>query len=523
MLFALTACSENLFGRSSVSDCGNDIECLQISAEEMFRKGNYKGSYETYKKIVKLDSAASVGYFGMAKVGPWMWNVNPFTIIGLMNIKEDQDPFLNDSVTGRTNKIYKAIQTMYFPLRELDHRDSLTAIWEIYSVYKKYGRDSVIAYAGNKIDYFDDKKDFFERLDNFGADFCQGGNNCSEGKNKFPLSDRKHKRGSYIIGYSISDMLYKTLSFMDMNKDSCITTRNNHPGKIGQTRAQWGCFGNEELFDISLNFKRDDNGNLTIDISEAYKELLENPAVADDFNSNLEDLYNGLGDITFLTNLIGGGDLWESGDNIFGDNPISSIQDELNAQIAQNQSYLLFYKLYDGIDNDGDGCLDEGLPGYDPDGDGIDGEDMRLVSLNIGWNDCSGKTFSEYGKTYSLKKCLKAKENYTLYKSDDSLEMSGYAMYVTAAPESSEDTIINLKFADKNFNPSYKTSTDKDIKLEVQMEKTKDGVTKCYGLAERKTAIGGCWVNYTDEDFRDYRRQMREKFVNRNPDCDNVY
>jgi phage pi2 protein 07 len=130
----------------------------------------------------------------------------------------------------------------------------------------------------------------------------------------------------------------------------------------------------------------------------------------------------------------------------------------------------------------------------------------------------------ENEKTYNLKRCLKATKNYTLYKGpEEPLEMSGYAMYITNAPESREDTIIKLKFADSNFNPSYFTSTDIDQKLEVQMEKTIEGATRCYGLEERKGIIGGCWVNYTAGDFAKYRSDMKEKFVNRNPACDNIY
>jgi len=524
MMLALVACSENLFGSSGSSDCGKDIGCLQISAEEMFRRGNYRASYEAYKKIVELDATASVGYFGMAKVGMWVWGVNPFTIIGLANVKEGQDFFVNDSIIGRNNQFYKAAQSMFFPLKELDHRDSLTAIWEIYSIYQKHGRDSAIAYAGNKVDYFDDVTDFFERLDSFGAEFCQGGT-CKEGKNNFPLSDRKYRRGSYLVGYSISNMLYKVLSFMDINKDSCIITRNNNPGMINQTRGQWGCINiSGSGYDIPFVFEKDADGNLTINLNEAYEELLLDPEAASDFNRNLEDLYNGFGDAALLISSIGGGDLWESGDNVLGNNPLNDVQNELNNQITEYQNYLLFYKLNDGIDNDGDGCIDEGLPGYDTDGDELGGEDIRLVSLRLGWTDCSGHTLagSENGKTYNLKKCLKADKNYTLYKGADSLDMSGYAMYITPVPESSEDTIIKLKFADRNFNQSYRTIADIDQKLEVQMERTPEGNTKCYSLEDRKRVIGGCWVNYTSDEFRNYRLQMREKFPNRNTDCDGV-
>lgn len=169
----------------------------------------------------------------------------------------------------------------------------------------------------------------------------------------------------------------------------------------------------------------------------------------------------------------------------------------------------------DFTDDDGDGCYDEEiLDGMDNDWDGEVDEDLRDANSNfvldyavIAANTKAGKLQKKDQLVYSS---FTPNDKYD----DLDIDMNGekgdkdqnewkyiYASYA----EREKHTDYRLKFAEKmTFNPQM-LPLDDYLLAKKMVAADHDGSK--FDLESRKRTIGGCWVNYTENDFKKWISQ----------------
>ena len=508
-LLVLTTCSgDNLFGNPS-PDKNDSIKSLRMDAEEAFRKGEFEKSYKICSDILKKDSSVSFGYFGMAKASLWMHGINPLSVFSLVKIEKDQCPFMGE--TAKVQNHYLQAMKMVEPvLSELNRRDTLTILHELYESAKKNGGS------------------LGEKLSDFGNTFCNGTLTCKDTLNNkpFPLSDREYKKsyfGNILLLTSFSKSILSILS-----KNGCIAKR----GTVGEANPgdpipenyskweKWGCQKNtdgkfEFALSMSLKCPIDENGNMTVTIDS--KQIL------DDLQNQLYDYYDNIKDCQKDCNSIPipdeikdlndkidnfGDDFKEIGDvldnlGITGSDSLGEEQGGIKDEIDKYKAYASFYKVGTHIDEDGDGCIDEDLlDGQDNDGDGLPNANSRLASVDpantalFGYNAINNSLFGSNPymdatnwKDYNMPVRLPAP-----VKICNSPDCLSYTML--GGDETGMATVIAF-----TQDPTYWTSRDMDLKLAVAQD------TACppqYNLEYRKKNIGGCWQYYDENKFVKY-------------------
>jgi len=512
-LLVLGACGENWYGSSSGGS--SDVKSLRLDAENAFREGKYETSFNICKKITEIDPTSSFGYYGMARAGLWQYGINPLNIFGIIKTKEDECPFMGEDVKTRNNYL-QAMRKVFNSLTELDRRDSLTALWEFHEHGKKDRNwDSTftitIEVNGNKVNK---EVDLDERLSDFRRTFCGGSssNACSDTTSKrksFPLSDREYT-GSYFGGILLlSKFSQWFLNFLDTNNDGCITRKGvagtDYPSTASE-KEKWGCPKGSDKFDTPISFKRDgdncvpDNsqilGDLQDDMDKYYKcvetcrencdtkcqDKIENLGILD-INNKIDDFGDDFGDIESILNSMG----------IEG------------SEIEQYKANASFYKMGMHRDVDGDGCIDEELiDGLDNDGDGFINENSRLspTDPNDPYYGISPMNNSMYGSN--------------LYRDNSNWEYNkpiyfDHPVRICNSPDCSISTLLPidengwvtvLSFTQKD---GYWTSNNAALKLEVAQDKN----CKRYNLQQRINLIGGCWPWYSQQQF-DYYCNLKE-------------
>ncbi len=512
-LLALVACSDNLFGSSSESNCGNDVKCWRLKAENEFRDGNYEASYKSYGEILKLDSTASIGYFGMAKAGLWMKGINPFDVFRYVDTDDDKIPFISDSIVTQ-NRYLQGMRIAAIPLSKLKTRDSLTTLYELHQK--------------------NDPANQSDSLSKFREDFCGNSktgacyDNSKNPREPFPLSDMEYKYNSYYGGLLISIMAKTLLEFFDTNEDGCITRRGgipkvDNPGDEKDTKAweKWGCEkkGDRFGYDLPVKLVKDSTGNFSVDLSQTlesieidYQYYLDHPdeplpQEIDDINKKIDDFNGNMNDVIDILNVSGG----ESED---------SWQEEMN----KYKDFAAFYRVSTRIDEDGDGCIDEELlNGQDNDGDGIKGENSRLASL-----DPDSPIFGKTGINHSMIG-TNPEDPASINNSINLPVVLGYVdisvppedrttpYYICNTSDCSAQTplwgdstglVTAVGFTQE---PGYWITDDLELKLKVAQD------TACppqYDLDFRKINVGGCWQYYDNEKFVNYwlkRKLARDK------------
>jgi len=535
-LLALVACSDNLFGSSSSSK-GDSVESLRIDAENAFRRGDYKKSYEICAKIIAKDSTVSFGYFGMAKASLWMHNINPLSIFSIIKQEDGVCPFMGENAKVQ-NDYFQAMKKVVDVLSRLDRRDSLTAIYDLYINAKK---------SGQTLD---------PRLYDFGSKFCGNGKTCKDTINnneEFPLSDREYK-SSYFGGILLLSVFTKWfLNFLDTNMDDCIAMEgepdidNPDPNKTHFEWEKWGCKKIHNTYDydlpLSLECPRDADGNMSIVINhekilEALQAKLEGyycedaacannpiPPEIESLNKKIDEFQGSFEDVE---NVLNGMGLGGNGDD---DEDPKNLKDEID----RYKAYASFYKIGTHIDEDGDGCIDEELlNGRDSDGDSLINENTRIAPIDLD-HPLYGIESGKYGinsinNSMVLNNPYRDAENWQ-YNKIDTLRIDTLRRTEDDAPEKikicnspdcsirtyiwpkndDEDWVTVLRFTQMNYpgtNQMYWTSRDLDLKLRVAQDTACDNLQ--YNLKYRQEKIGGCWPNYDECKFVKYilRREL---------------
>jgi len=517
----LGACSENLFGSSAQSGKSNcedrDLDCLQIEAEELFRAGKYKESYKTYEKIVNADPKRSVGYFGMAKAGLWSDSVTIFNFMGLSKDTKDldgSDPtkiaefFQKELGVKSQNRYLQGSKKADRALRELSRRDSLTEMYNNYLDPK----------------FLNGKNDSIKTLyESFATTYCLT-KPCKDPLNedeKFPLSDMKYRRTDFSIGYAVSALMRTILGSIvfDLFGNGCIFSFDDKP----PNPIEYGCNSSSLKPSIDLDLEMssiitfDENGMIQVDFDKLYDNLLNDDgsetALVGELNERFENL---TGDIEELVDLIG----TITGGVYQGDNGDAVTQDSLQKQLNEFKDYALFVRLNDGIDNDGDGCIDEELAvggkAYDTDGDGFFGEDLRIIPVPpFAW-DCS--ISSQYRKICTFSPPSSGKQNFINPQRDF------FIMDIQQYAGGEADTIVRGAWSNEPgfWVEDFLRLDDMarhELKKEIQVEKK-----ECWPLAKRISELGGCWKRYSDTDFKNYRNNpLQIEKGGMNPGCKEFY
>jgi len=547
MLLALAACSENLFGSSGNSNCGSDIKCLRMDAENAFRSGEYAKAYNIYSQIVDLsDSTSSAGYFGMAKAGLWMKGINPFSMFAQVRTGSDSIAFMNDLPVDQ-NKFYQGMRLVLPVLRQLEHRDSMTLHYDYYirDINGSIKKDTMFVRTMDSVSWmraveandFDMSKievsgegqnktyliPLSQKLKKFIETYNCNAGVCSK---KIPLSDREFSYGTYTLGLLITAVSEAILRSLDTNKDGCIAKRcpldpldpdchKYYPGALTNRLAwtNWGCDPTRSpSFDLSINFIVNENGDFEVDLNQLLEDLnLESfyegqrndpygkyplPPEIDDFNGKMDEFNESIYD---LMSVMGG---FKDKNN--GDVPLG-----LETDMSTYKDFSKFYKVGTNIDEDGDGCIGEDLmDGQDNDGDGLVNGNARLAPLEPDdpyfGND--GKMMGYHGMTGNPdddKPIVIDTTNPAFRPIANNPERTRFA---DLKPEDGKVTVI--KFTQR---PGYWTSDNREDKLRVAQD------TACppkISLAERIRLIGGCWPNYDEDKFVKYwlkRELARDK------------
>jgi hypothetical protein len=176
----------------------------------------------------------------------------------------------------------------------------------------------------------------------------------------------------------------------------------------------------------------------------------------------------------------------------------------------------VFFVFGNGMDDDGDGCVDEEVvDNYDNDGDGEideDGRDYRsvvLVKNTFVTKDDNTTQVNKDGKAYDLTKSqvdhLNTIEKYEVIDIDMNGQMGTNDPkeweYVIRDPDDRDEQnnhllkfAVDLKFPGKNLADKIKNK--ELIRHDTDINNIK------YSLKKRKEMVGGCWVNYSDDDFK---------------------
>lgn len=194
-----------------------------------------------------------------------------------------------------------------------------------------------------------------------------------------------------------------------------------------------------------------------IQSSEGFEEVLNDPEKSAALNEALDQLSTDAGELTNLVDMI------NNQEKAPGDTTSEVSEDELQTAIDEAGGTIVFYKLADGIDNDGDGCADEEVYDQkDNDGDGIIDEDLRAGS---------------FIDQTSLNDSLDNDKDGEIDEADELFNVD-----LTA------DTSVVLFSVAAGFVRGEMFS-DKDYKLKVAL----DTNFKEVSLVERQEKIGGCW------------------------------
>lgn len=165
--------------------------------------------------------------------------------------------------------------------------------------------------------------------------------------------------------------------------------------------------------------------------------------------------------------------------------------------VTSNEDAILAYtSIGDMIDRDGDGCIDEEITdGFDNDGDGLIDEDMRTNKAITYETDF---LHHKPGQVASIK----TGEGYETVDIDcngipnDDPERT---FYIAGSNDRDAEGDHRIKAFVTNFSWS---TTGETLKNNMSLAANDTDVNNIqYNLEWRKTYIGGCWNNYTEETF----------------------
>ena len=398
---------KNLFNpNGNVNSNELDAPGLIQYGDQLLREKRNTEAFSVFEKAINLDSSLSYGYYGKAKASLRQNNVNPTVLVDLVlkMQEEDADPVsaVGEFVADLDSSVILGIEQMNEILTPLIRRDTIN---DAFKIYQKYNSSSSSNFATEVEE---------AQFDYFKSTYVDEGNS-NYALTDFPIMDGVITNERIFPEYQIGTAIKTFHSISELLGDS---------EEIGTLLSDLAS-GEANLTDLAV-----------------FEETLNDTAKQANFNNLIDEINSGVSILDLAPDMLEG---QEEGDSTQSD---SDIQE----QIDQVGGAIIFYKIADGQDNDGDGCVDEEIyDGVDNDLDGVIDEDLRGNPVDFVDNDLDGSI-------------------------DNSIELVNPV-----------DTI--LLFVQ---SPSYTMGADyanEEIKLAI----AQDTDQSVYSISDRRTRIGGCW------------------------------
>lgn len=422
----------NIFNPSGEGKANeNNADALISRAENYYRRALYIDAARDFSQAISLDSTRSLAYFGLAKANLRSTGINPLTLLGAISVGENEIPFMAEPQENK-NMFYQSSRLVVQALDPLIHRDTMTALWEHAQIANE-------------------DENYLATLDEATRISVQNFiNHPPANIAQYPLSDRLVKYSRFKLDFTLTMFARTMLGFLDINRDSIINNR-----------------------DFNIRLSRDSTGAISMNLDELMESATTDTAVAQSLNESVEMLASGTGNVSQLISSMSAslGISQDSLNSQLGDQAGTNMEQ----QIADLGGQIRFYKLGDGMDNDGDGCVDEEIyDKMDNDSDGIIDEDLRLIPTTIPGTNTPNTARLDF------------KDN------------NGDG--VVDAPNEELDENNILLFV-QNFVPNFAgqpSSIDNELKLRV----SQDTLGTAYNLTMRQDSIGGCWTFYNETRFQ---------------------
>jgi hypothetical protein len=357
--FALAAC--NVFNPSGEGDVGTGPDAKLSEGEDYFRQQNYKSSYESFAAAIAKDSTQSMAYYGYCKAVMRYWQVNASNLLTEVNKAKDKSgiPFI-DAEDEDVTRYLQATSKVRAALAEMTNRDTLTR-WFYYSQDPAGKTASKDPLAAKRIAFM---QDYWDKADRGYAGYHK--------KSEFPISDLKLGYQKIVADFGFVELIYAVAHLRDLNGDDIVNADDNLIKKLSFSTD--GGFKADNIQDIVDSLD-------TPEKTAQFNNLILNVAGSLQSASNVINLLSPV-----IANQAGGPDSAAASGNLS-----QSVTQSIDSVIASLGDAVTFMQYGDGIDNDGDGCMDEEIPdGKDNDGDGLIDEDGRLKPVDTVDNDHNG-------------------------------------------------------------------------------------------------------------------------------------
>jgi hypothetical protein len=303
--------------------------------------GLFAKALAAFNTALLLDSARSLAYYGRAKTVVRYYEVDqPGILEDLEKTAHDTSGrlyLLEHSDAELTRRLHAASGVRRV-LRRLTDRDTLTRWWS-------YLDDTVT--AGELADSNSARRRAFMQDYLLKADLGQPG---YRQRADFPLSDLLLSATNLALDFSVFELVYAVTRLRDLDGNDTIDDRDSLTKSLR--------FGNQNGFSLDS-------------LAGLGSDLENDPALAESLNAMIRSMHSGLAGTSELLRLILPPDTGSAGEEA------SRNIDSITASLGRG---ILFYQFGDGLDNDGDGCVDEEiLDGLDNDLDGFVDEDARVI------------------------------------------------------------------------------------------------------------------------------------------------
>ncbi|MGL1936437.1 MAG: hypothetical protein OCD01_15510 [Fibrobacterales bacterium] len=441
---ALLLGCNNIFnpsGEGDVDDSSTDGKISYVNS--LIYSEKYDDAISEINKILAGDSTVSEAYYLKCKALVRKNNITLqiFADIGLIFLDTANTEDANEVPGGIDDVTSNPIIDMATKLNEIvgDSSDFLTvmdSLDHIISVWMP--RDSLtrlfvaMKALDNPIAYEVPLIEATQEPDSSLYNFIQLYNNA-DSLVTFPRSDLKENAAQLKITRLVSDQITKYSKVLDLIPDFDDLANLVEGVTAGE-------------LDISIIGDMDSAATDTAYRNELNEKIANAQASMDQI-----DISSFLGDFT--------------GDSETDDND-SLAKEAQNADVDAFADILIFYRIQDQIDNDGDGCIDEEIrDDKDNDGDGYVDEDVRLIDFDLFDNDQNGSMDLLDG-------------NEGIASADTSLTWLGYVYDV-------DSNAVKTDFwGDSALVKEFKIRAATDSLKEIPLE-----TLQLY--------MGGCWNNYT--------------------------
>lgn len=339
----LAAC--NIFNPDGRGDAGAGAAANLSEGEALFRQKDFAGSMAAFAKAIKADSANSLAYYGYSKAAMRYYQLNASSVLEEFENSQDSNsiPFLKAS-DEKLTRYLQATSRVRVALSKLTQRDTLTR-WFAYLKDSTSAAARGDARRAQRVAFIEE---YLLKAEQGVPGYYP--------RSKFPLSDRKLSYEKVVADYGFTEMIYAVIRLRDLDGNDSIDSRD------------------DLLKDLEFNL----DGGLSVENLDQIAEELKTPENRENVNKLIQNVSTGLGSAGTIVDLLS--PMLQSGGDSLGNADLSDeLSQDMDSVLTSIGSAVTFYQFGDGIDNDGDGCVDEEIvDGKDNDGDGFVDEDARV-------------------------------------------------------------------------------------------------------------------------------------------------